>query len=185
MSKDVNNIGNRSSTMKNLQDVDIEYRKKKIAFVVQVAKLNKFRVSTPEEMTERLEELFQLCVETGNIPNYEALAVACGIPIRTFYDMSTGNFDKTADFSPIIKSAKDTIALMESSMANEGKIPSAVWIFRAKNYMGMKDVQQIEAVQTASGDIPNQESDLLEALPESPGENVIELKAEDKEIVDI
>ena len=70
-------------------------------------------------------------------------------------------------------------------MANDGKIPSAVWIFRAKNYMGMKDVQQIEAVQTASGDIPNQENDLLEALPESPVENVIELKAEDKEIVDI
>lgn len=181
----VDNIGKHTSVQKATNDLDISYKKKKISFALQVAKLNKFRVSTPEEMTERLDELFQLCIDTGNIPTYEALAVACGIPIRTFYDMSTGNFDKTAEFSPIIKSAKDTIALMESSMANDGKIPSAVWIFRAKNYMGMKDVQQIEAVQTASGDIPNQENDLLEALPESPAENVIELKAEDKEIIDI
>ena len=91
-----------------------------------------------------------------------------------------------AQWQPIIKSAKDTIAFMESSMANEGKIPSAVWIFRAKNYMGMKDVQQIEAVQTASGDIPNQEEDLLATLPESPNEKVIELPKEDiKNVVDI
>ena len=94
MSKDVNNIGNRTSAMRNLQDVDIEYRKKKIAFVLQVAKLNTKRVETPEEMAERFEQLFQLCYETGNIPNYEALAVSCGIPIRTFYDMSNATYER-------------------------------------------------------------------------------------------
>ena len=94
MSKYVNNIGNRTSAMQNLKDVDIEYRKNKISFVVQVSKLNTKRVESPEEMAERFEQLFQLCIETGNVPNYEALAVACGIPIRTFYDMSNATYDR-------------------------------------------------------------------------------------------
>jgi len=135
MSKDVNNIGNRGSVQKAIQDVDLEYKKRKIAFVLQVAKLNTGRVQSPEEMRERLQNMFNLCLETGNMPTYECMAVACGIPISTFYDMKKGEFEGYRQYSEIIKEAKDTIASMESSMANDGKIPSAVWIFRAKNYL--------------------------------------------------
>ena len=135
MSKDVNNIGNRGSVSKAIQDVDLEYRKKKIAFVVQVSKLNTARIETPEEMEERIDKLFELCIETGNIPSYECIAVACGLPLSTFYDMKNNKFEGYAQYSAIIKKAKDAIAFMESSMANDGKMPSAVWIFRAKNYL--------------------------------------------------
>lgn len=135
MSKDVNNIGNRGSVSKAIQDVDLEYRKKKIAFVVQVSKLNTARIGTPEEMEERIDKLFELCIETGNIPSYECIAVACGLPLSTFYDMKNNKFEGYAQYSAIIKKAKDAIAFMESSMANDGKMPSAVWIFRAKNYL--------------------------------------------------
>ena len=135
MSKDVNNIGNRGSVQKAVQDLDLAYRQKKIAFALQVAKLNTFRVTTPEEMEERLNQLFELCLQSGNLPSYESLAVACGIPLRTFYDMKNETLDRYKAFSQVIKKAKDTIAFMESSMANDGKIPSAIWIFRAKNYL--------------------------------------------------
>lgn len=87
MSKDVNNIENRGSIQKATQDVDVDYKKKKIAFVLQVAKLNTGRVQSPDEMRERLQNMFDLCLQTGNIPTYECMAVACGIPISTFYDM--------------------------------------------------------------------------------------------------
>lgn len=87
MSKDVNNIENRGSIQKTTQDVDVDYKKKKIAFVLQVAKLNTGRVQSPEEMRERLQNMFELCLQTGNLPTYECMAVACGIPISTFYDM--------------------------------------------------------------------------------------------------
>lgn len=87
MSKNVNNIGNRGSVQKAIQDLDLEYRKKKIAFAVQVSKLNTGRVTTPEEMRDRIEKMFELCIQTGNTPSYESIAVACGLPIRTFYDM--------------------------------------------------------------------------------------------------
>jgi len=92
MSKDVNNIENRGSIQKATQDVDVDYKKKKIAFVLQVAKLNTGRVQSPEEMRERLQNMFELCLQTGNIPTYECMAVACGIPIRTFYDMKQGEY---------------------------------------------------------------------------------------------
>lgn len=114
---------------------DIDYKKRKIAFCMEVAKLNTHRVSTPQEMQDRLQQLFELCIKTGDIPTYENLAVACGIPIRTFYEMQAGNYDRYAEFLPIIKNAKDLIAQMEGSMATDGKMPSVVWIFRAKNFM--------------------------------------------------
>jgi hypothetical protein len=175
MSKDVNNISNRGSVQKATQDLDLEYKKKKIAFTIQVSKLNTSRVQTPEEMKERLDEMFELCIETGNIPTYECMAVACGIPIRTFYDMKQGEYEGYKQYSQIIKNAKDTIALMESSMAVDGKIPANVWIFRAKNYLGMRDQIQVEAVSNQSGDVPNQTGAILENLPEAPE---IEAKAE-------
>jgi len=168
MSKDVNNIGERCSVQKATQDVDLEYKKRKIAFVLQVSKLNTGRVQSPDEMKERIQNMFNLCLETGNMPTYECMAVACGIPIRTFYDMKQGQFEGYKEYSQIIKEAKDTIASMESSMANDGKIPANVWIFRAKNYLGMKDSVQVEAVSNQSGDVPNQSGVDLAELPEAP-----------------
>ena len=62
-------------------------------------------------------------------------------------------------------------------MATDGKIPSSVWVFRAKNYLGMRDVQQIEAVSNQAGDVPNQTGVDLQELPEAPA---IEVEAEKK-----
>lgn len=77
------------------------------------------------------------------------------------------------EYSQILKRAKDTISLMENTMAADGTMPSAVWIFRAKNYQQMKDVQQIEAVSTNQGDVPTNADDMVATLPEAP--DVIEV----------
>lgn len=61
-------------------------------------------------------------------------------------------------------------------MAADGIMPSTVWIFRAKNYQKMKDVQQVEVAPTASGDVPNNADDMVATLPEAP--NVIEVDSE-------
>lgn len=88
------NVGALVNANKALQDVDIEYKRHKLQFCMQVAALNTHRVKTPEEMEERLQKLFELCTQTGDIPTYENLAVACGIPIRTFYDMSNATYER-------------------------------------------------------------------------------------------
>ena len=98
-----------------------------------------------------------------------------GIPIRTFYDMSVAAFPGYEQYSPIIKRAKDTISLMENSLAADGTMPSTVWIFRAKNYQKMRDVQQVEVAPTISGDVPKNAGDLLQNLPEAPEKDVVDI----------
>ena len=67
---------------------------------------------------------------------------------------------------------------MESSMVRDGKIPPVLWIFRAKNYLGMKDLQTLEANTFVSGDVPNNQGDILSALPEVP-DNVVDTKSKE------
>ena len=66
--------------------------------------------------------------------------------------------------------------MIEAAMAREGKIPSALWIFRSKNYLGMRDVQVLEAATTNSGDVPNNGDDIVATLPEAP--EAIEIESE-------
>jgi len=68
--------------------------------------------------------------------------------------------------------------MMESNLARDGKIPPSLWIFRAKNYLGMKDVQQVEVTPTNSGDVPNNTDEIVAALPDTPENAVIEIEGE-------
>lgn len=177
MSKDVNNIENRGSIQKAIKDIDKEYLKNTWKFTLAVNALNTGRIQSEEEMEDRIQKLFELCSTTGNMPTYESIAVACGIPSSTFYDMKNAKFEGYVQYSAIIKRAKEVVTLMESSMVRDGKIPPSLWIFRAKNYLNMKDNVQIEAVSNQSGDIPNQSGVDLQELPEAPA---IEIEAEKK-----
>lgn len=88
MSKHDNDISNRTSVSKAIKDIDKEYLAKKWSFTLAVDKLNVKRIESEEEMEERIQQLFDLCSTMGEIPTYEAIAVACGLPLRTFYDMN-------------------------------------------------------------------------------------------------
>ena len=79
MSKSIGkgNVGALVNPNKAAADLDAEYKRHKLQFCMQVAKLNTFRVKTPDQMQERLNQLFDLCTQTGDIPTYENLAVAC------------------------------------------------------------------------------------------------------------
>ena len=66
--------------------------------------------------------------------------------------------------------------MMENAMASEGTMPAAVWIFRAKNYQKMKDVQEIQAVGVNQGDIPDDSENMVATLPEAPEQEPIEIE---------
>ena len=135
MSKDVNNIGNRSSIRKAIKDVDKDYISNLWKFSMQVRALNTGRVKSADEMEKRIQQLFEICLQTGNMPTYESLAVACGIPSSTFYDMKSAKFEGYVKYSEVIRDAKEQIAMIESAMVRDGKIPPSLWQFRAKNYL--------------------------------------------------
>lgn len=88
MSRNNNDISNRTSVSKAIQNVDENYMKKKWTFTLAVNALNVKRIENEQEMENRIQQLFDLCTTMNEIPTYEAIAVACGLPIRTFYDMN-------------------------------------------------------------------------------------------------
>ena len=105
------------------------------------------------------------------------LAIAIDYPRSSMFDIQKGYFKP--EFADTIKKAKDMIANYDATFAQNGKQNSAVYIFRSKNFYNMKDVQQIEAAVTPTGDVPTNSDDLVSALPEAPEEKPIE--AESKE----
>ena len=69
-------------------------------------------------------------------------------------------------FTPIVKKAKDYIATYDAEMVHQGKIPAPVYIFRSKNYYGMKDVQEVKVEANANSQIPENAEEIIDKLPE-------------------
>lgn len=101
------------------------------------------QVKTLQELEQRIGEFFVTCISTGEIPTVEKLCLAIGYDRRTVWTWESGEATSTlgAGAMDIIKKAKNFLATFESEMVTEGKINPVVYIFRAKNFFGMKDVQ--------------------------------------------
>lgn len=169
------NIGALTST-KNVPPDDA---KRALDFSMKLAKLCPNRVQSPEELADRFEKLFEIAFNDGVLPRYEHLVLVSGLPKRTFFDY--GNEDNTSApsqiYSPVIKRAKNMISAAEATLASTGKIPAPVYIFRAKNYEGLKDVQEIQTTNTYNTD-PRTPEEVVQALPEVDENNFIEIKGE-------
>ena len=103
---------------------------------------NRKPVKTDEECVERLNDYFRQCHEEGQIPTVEDMALALGVTRSTLWDWENGR-SQTPSRSAIIKKAKEIMAGMDAKLVAEGKIPQVVYIFRAKNYYGMRDQQDV------------------------------------------
>lgn len=160
------NIG----AMQNIDNLPKDDVKKQFGFALQIAKINTGRVKSPQELAQRFEQLFEVAFEQGVLPRYEHLVLVSGLPKSTFYDYGNENYQYCQDplYSETIKKAKSVISAAEASLASTGKIPAPVYIFREKNYGGLKDVQEIQAVAAPDSTKPDNQQDILNALPESP-----------------
>jgi hypothetical protein len=100
------------------------------------------RVHSDEELCERLNWFFSECARTQQIPNIEKMSNALGYHNRTVLDWENG---RLKGFSPvtgeIIKQAKQILASIDAELAQEGKSQPVVYMFRAKNFYGMRDQQ--------------------------------------------
>ena len=106
-----------------------------------------------DELCERLNWFFKTCEETNQLPTVEKMCLALSMPRSTVFDIESG---RTRGFSSvnsdILKKAKNLIASLDAELAQEGKIQPVVYMFRAKNYYGMRDQQDVVVT-------PNQNSD--------------------------
>ena len=56
----------------------------------------------------------------------------------------------------MISKAKEVLAGIDAKLVSEGKIPQVTYIFRAKNYFGLKDQTTVSWEQKPGGDIEEQ-----------------------------
>ena len=126
-------------------------------------------VKSDEECAERLTEFFERIIETGEIPTVEKMSLALGTTRKTVHEWENRG-DSRGD---LIKKAKEVLASFDAEMAANGKIDRSVYIFRSKNFFGMKDVQDV--VITPNNPLGNGKSaeELQEAYLESIGGDVI------------
>lgn len=130
-----------------------------------------------EECAERLNDYFKQCNETGQIPTVEDMALALGVTVATLWDWQNERRQSPVR-AEMIKKAKGILAGIDAKLASEGKIPQVVYIFRAKNFHGMRDQQEV--VVTPNTD-PLGDRKSGEELAEKYIDSVrgIDMKAED------
>lgn len=92
-----------------------------------------------DEIQDRVIEYITTCFDTGQRITVEKLALALGITRETLWKWEQINDAR----GNIIKKAKDAIASYDADMVTTGKLNPVPYIFRAKNYYGMKDQQDI------------------------------------------
>ena len=127
-------------------------------------------VKSDDECRQRLYDFFDTCEKTGQLPTVEKMVMALGTVKQVVWQWEQGQgcSQRRADF---IKKAKEFIASFESEMVTEGKINPVVYIFRAKNYFGMKDQQDVvlkpESPLGATVDQARLESTIVQELPDA------------------
>jgi hypothetical protein len=95
------------------------------------------RVETDDECEERLIMFFETCIATGELPTIEKMSLALGVVTETVRRWERGDLGSRR--SAMIKKAKEFIATYDAEMAHKGKMQPVTYIFRAKNYYGMRD----------------------------------------------
>lgn len=94
---------------------------------------------TDEEIAQRVEFYFNDCYKHKLKPTLEGCALAIGITTQTFYNWSEKESKSDLDRFEIAKRVRQILANFDANLLINGKMNPVAYIFRAKNYYGMKD----------------------------------------------
>lgn len=101
-------------------------------------------VKTDGECAERLNEYFTRIIQNDEIPTVEKMCLALGTTRTTVWEWENGSLGSAR--ANMIKKAKEILAALDAELVSKGKIPQITYIFRAKNFFGMKDNQEMTLV---------------------------------------
>ncbi len=146
-------------------DITPDAKTKALRRTMLIKSLNTGRCTSAQELSERFEQLFDMCFRNNFIPTVEALALCSGFDRRSIWDIENGVTHKGDGMSDIIKNAKEFIATLEAELARDGEINSTVYIFRAKNYYGMTDKQEVVVTPNVENKVPDNVDDIINAIP--------------------
>jgi len=135
------------------------------------------RVKSDEEANERIIQYFEDCIETGRRPLWEELCLALGTTRNDMWQMEH-RYKSPVVKKETIERAREYIATYDAAAASEGKINPVLYFFRAKNYYGMKDQQDVVITPNtplgAETDAKQLESKYAESVIDTTGTEVEE-----------
>jgi hypothetical protein len=148
----INNFGNN---MKELVKTEAQ---RQIAKGLLQETLNAYRapkVKDDTELAQRLDDYFNMCAETGQIPTVEEMCLATGYAPSTIWDWETG---RRAGFSSetaeIIKKGKSFMQTFDAKLVTTGALNFLTYCFRAKNYYGMIEKSEVVMAQKYQKALP-------------------------------
>lgn len=98
------------------------------------------RVTTPEEVEQRVSEYFDACIQNSIRPGVEGMALALGVTRQTLLNWQSEGNQK----GEIITRAKQMLAALLESWSMAGKINPITGIFLMKNHFGYADKTEVE-----------------------------------------
>ena len=111
------------------------------------------KVKNDEELAERINEYFMRCAMNGQVPTVEEMCMSTGYAQSTIWDWETGRrqgfSNSTAE---VIKKAKDVLKTFDAKLVISGKLNFLAYCFRAKNYYGMVDKQEMVVTPNMNND---------------------------------
>lgn len=111
------------------------------------------KVQNDEELAERFNDYFHRCAMKGQVPTVEEMCMSTGYAQSTIWDWENGRrqgfSNSTAE---IIKKAKDVLKTFDAKMVISGKLNFLAYCFRAKNYYGMVDKQEMVLTPNVQND---------------------------------
>ena len=128
------------------------------------------RVKSDEELAERLNDYFTRCAMNGQVPTVEEMCMSTGYSYSTCYDWEVGrNKGFSSETSNIIKKAKDVLKTFDAKLVISGKLNFLAYCFRAKNYYGMVDKQEMVVTPNVNNDSDYNADDIRKRyLSDSP-----------------
>lgn len=130
------------------------------------------KFDTPEEMELAIQNWWYACLDNETFPTKRGLALALGVSWKTLKKWGDG--EKGEAYAEIIQRLDETLAELDEQAVLSGVVNPVTYIFRAKNYHGLKDRQEIE---TSSTEVKTKtreelEKEYLSSLPQADYEIV-------------
>lgn len=127
---------------------------------------------TPEDFAKNLADFFDTMIEKGEIPTVEKLGLALGHDTTTLTNLRNGS--KGYEIASMISQAFQIIAAYDAEMATQGKVNPTIYIFRSKNFYGLRDDYNIVVPQSEVNKQLESEEDirtrLLKDIPSDDNE---------------
>lgn len=120
--------------------------------------------NNPEEIKQRITEMFRYCETEGRKPTVELLTAFLGVTRAALWQWQQ---DQNSEAGRLINKAKNLINVLITEWSMTGQIPFQYGIWQQKNWYEYKDSFEISAISSQSRleELPSKEQ-IIKRLPE-------------------